>query len=108
MVIAKLDRLGRSLAHLAPLLAEMDDRGVALVSVAETFDSGSPSGRLLRGILSSFAEHERDVIRERTRGGVARRVQAGGWAEGRARRTGTGWTAQGRSPGSSSRNEKRR
>ncbi|MDP9397688.1 MAG: recombinase family protein [Actinomycetota bacterium] len=50
VVIAKLDRLGRSLRHLAPTLGEMDDRGVALVSVAETFDSGSASGRLLRGI----------------------------------------------------------
>ncbi len=82
VVIAKLDRLGRSLRHLAPMLGEMDDRGVALVSVAETFDSGSASGRLLRGILSSFAEHERDVIRERTRGGVAKRVAAGGWGGG--------------------------
>jgi DNA invertase Pin-like site-specific DNA recombinase len=63
IVVAKLDRLGRSMRHLVVLLGELDDRGVRLVSVAEGFDSQTPSGRLQRNILGSFAEFEREQSR---------------------------------------------
>ena len=84
IVVAKLDRLGRSMRHLAALLGELDDRGVRLVSVAEGFDSQTPSGRLQRNILGSFAEFEREQIRERTMSGVAATVRDGFWPGGPA------------------------
>jgi site-specific DNA recombinase len=84
IVVAKLDRLYRSMRHLAPLLGALDDQGVALVSIAESFDSASPSGRLMRTILGGFAEHERDVISERTTAGRLARLREGGWTGGEA------------------------
>ncbi len=69
VLVAKLDRLSRSMGNLSPLLADLDGRGVALVSIAESFDSASPAGRLMRNMLGSMAEWERDVIRERTTSG---------------------------------------
>lgn len=84
IVVAKLDRLGRSMRHLASLLGELDDRGVRLVSVAEGFDSQTPSGRLQRNILGSFAEFEREQIRERTMSGIAAVVRDGFWPGGPA------------------------
>lgn len=65
VIVAKLDRIGRSMRHLAALLGELDDRGVNLVSVSEAFDSSTPAGRLQRNMLGSFAEFEREQIRER-------------------------------------------
>lgn len=82
VIVAKLDRLGRSMRHLSPLIGELDDQGVALVSVADNFDSSTPSGRMVRNMLGSVAEFERDLIRERTLAGRAARVRDGGWGGG--------------------------
>ena len=82
IVVAKLDRLGRSMRHLVVLLAELDDRGVRLVSVAEGFDSQTPAGRLQRNILGSFAEFEREQIRERTTSGLLAVAREGFWPGG--------------------------
>ncbi len=79
VVVAKLDRFGRSMRHLARLLGELDDLEVAFVSVAEAFDSSTSSGRLQRNILSSFADFERDQIRERTTAGKMAVLEKGGW-----------------------------
>lgn len=82
IVVAKLDRLGRSMRNLSALLGELDDRGIRLVSVAEAFDSATASGRLQRNILGSFAEFEREQIRERTSSGVASVARQGFWPGG--------------------------
>lgn len=82
IVVAKLDRLYRSMRHLAPLLGELDDTGVALVSIAENIDSSTVGGRMLRGMLGLFAEMERDTILERTSSGRRARVAQGGWGGG--------------------------
>jgi DNA invertase Pin-like site-specific DNA recombinase len=83
VVVAKLDRFGRSMRHLSTLLGELDDRGVRFVSVSEAFDSSSPSGRLHRAILGSFAEFERERIIERTTTGKAAVAREGRWPGGR-------------------------
>ena len=65
VVVTKLDRIGRSMRHLAALLGDLDDLGVRLVSVSEAFDSTTAAGRLQRNMLASFAEFEREQIRDR-------------------------------------------
>lgn len=82
IVVSKLDRLGRSMRHLVGLLGELDDRGVRVVSVAEGFDSQTPAGRLQRNILGSFAEYEREQIRERTTSGLVATARDGFWPGG--------------------------
>ena len=82
VLVAKLDRLGRTMRGLTALLADWDERGVRLVSVAESFDSASPSGRLMRNMLGAFAEFERERIAERTMDGIEAVVASGGWPGG--------------------------
>ena len=67
VIIAKLDRLTRSVKDLAELLERLTRRGVSLVSVAESLDTGSASGRLVLNIMVSVSQWEREAIGERTR-----------------------------------------
>jgi len=70
VVVAKLDRLARSVRHLTTLAAELAALGVDLVVLDQSIDTGTPSGRLLFHVLGSIAEFERDLIRERTAAGM--------------------------------------
>lgn len=67
VIIAKLDRLTRSVKDLAELLERFTRRGVALVSVAESLDTGTAAGRLVLNIMVSVSQWEREAIGERTR-----------------------------------------
>jgi site-specific DNA recombinase len=67
VIVAKLDRLTRSVRDLADLLELFTRRGVSLVSVAESLDTGSASGRLVLNIMVSVSQWEREAIGERTR-----------------------------------------
>lgn len=67
VIVAKLDRITRSVKDLAELLERFSRRGVALVSVAESLDTATASGRLVMNLLMSVAQWEREVIGERTR-----------------------------------------
>lgn len=82
VVVAKLDRIGRSMRNLAQLMGTLDDAGVALVSISESFDSLTPAGRLQRNMLGSFAEFERATIRERVGAGIEATALAGHWPSG--------------------------
>lgn len=82
VVVAKLDRFGRSVRHLSALLGELDDLGVRFVSVAENIDGSTSVGRLQRTLLSSFAEFERDRIRERMMDGIMAVAREGYWPGG--------------------------
>lgn len=66
VVIAKLDRLTRSVKDLAELLERFNRRGVSLVSVADALDTRSASGRLVINIMVSVSQWEREAIGERT------------------------------------------
>jgi len=70
VVVAKLDRLARSVRHLTILAAELAALGVDLVALDQSIDTGTRSGRLLFHVLGSIAEFERDLIRERTAAGM--------------------------------------
>ena len=70
IVIESLSRLGRSVKNLAELMEVFNSRNIRLISLKETIDTTSPTGRLLFTILSSLAQFERDVLVERTREGL--------------------------------------
>jgi DNA invertase Pin-like site-specific DNA recombinase len=70
IVIAKLDRLARSVRHLVELSGELEALGVDLVVRDPAIDTSTPTGRLLFHVLSSIAEFERDLIRERFNAGL--------------------------------------
>ena len=73
VVCYKLDRLGRSLVHLAQMIGEFDTCGVALVCPSQGIDTraDNPAGRLQMHVLMAVAEFERSLIRERTKAGLA-------------------------------------
>lgn len=75
-----VDRLGRSLQHLVAGLGDLQASGVGLYLHKQGLDTSTPSGRAMFGMLSVFAEFERDLIRERVRAGmkVAKAEQASG------------------------------
>jgi DNA invertase Pin-like site-specific DNA recombinase len=73
VVVWKLDRLGRSLIHMVQVVDDLLGKGVHVVSATEPhMDSTTPQGRLMRNILGSMAEYERELIRERIRAGLER------------------------------------
>ena len=74
LVVWKLDRLGRSLAHLVETVTKLNDRGVGLkvlTGQGAQIDTTTASGRLVFGIFASLAEFERELIRERTMAGLS-------------------------------------
>jgi DNA invertase Pin-like site-specific DNA recombinase len=70
IVIWKLDRLGRNLAHLIRLTTLLMEKKVGLISLNDPIDTTTPQGRLVFGIFASLAEFERELIRERTQAGL--------------------------------------
>src|ERR1700683_2745917 len=67
VIVAKLDRLTRSVKDLCELLERFERRGVWLISVAESLDTGSAAGRLVINIITSVSLWEREGLGERTR-----------------------------------------
>jgi DNA invertase Pin-like site-specific DNA recombinase len=70
LVVWRLDRLARSLHQLIQTVEDLEHRGIALKSLTEAIDTGTPGGRLVFHIFGSIAEFERAIIRERTKAGV--------------------------------------
>jgi DNA invertase Pin-like site-specific DNA recombinase len=70
IVVARLDRLGRSLAHLVATVTELGERGVGVRSLHEQLDTTSATGRLTMHIFAGLAEFERELTRERTHAGL--------------------------------------
>jgi DNA invertase Pin-like site-specific DNA recombinase len=72
VVVYKLDRLGRSLQHLAQLIEEFAAHGTALVSTSQGIDTSesNPAGKFTLHILAAVAEFERSNILERIKVGI--------------------------------------
>lgn len=70
VVVESLSRLGRSVKNLSELMEKFNTEDIRLVSLKETIDTKSSTGRLLFTILSSLAQFERDVLAKRTREGL--------------------------------------
>lgn len=77
VIVAKLDRLTRSVKDLCELLERFERRGVALVSVAESLDTGSAAGRLVINIMTAVSQWEREAIGERTRDAMSHKRAQG-------------------------------
>jgi putative DNA-invertase from lambdoid prophage Rac len=71
VLVWRLDRWGRSVTDLLVTLQELEHLGVGFVSLTEALDLTTPAGRAMAGLLSVFSEFEREVLRERTRAGLA-------------------------------------
>ena len=82
IVVYKIDRLSRSLMDFARLVEVFDRKGVAFVSVTQSFNTTTSMGRLTLNILLSFAQFEREVIGERIRDKFAASRKKGMWMGG--------------------------
>lgn len=71
LVVPKLDRLARSVPDARAIAAQLEARGVRLALGASVHDPGDPMGKMFFNILATFAEFEADLIRLRTREGMA-------------------------------------
>lgn len=73
IIVVKLDRLARSLSHFAQLIGELNDLKVSLIVPGQNIDTSesNPASRFTITILAAVAELERDLIRERTKAGLA-------------------------------------
>ncbi len=70
LVVARLDRLARSLSHLLSVIAELDAKGAHFKSLADPIDTTTPQGRFALQVLGAVAELERALIQERTKDGL--------------------------------------
>ncbi|EIE9938037.1 TPA: recombinase family protein [Kluyvera ascorbata] len=72
LLVWKIDRLGRSLAHLVQTVEALRERGVGFRSLTDAgIDTTTRNGKLLFNLFATLAEFERDLIRERTKAGLA-------------------------------------
>jgi len=72
LLVWRLDRLGRSMAHLVTLVAALQERGIGFRSLCDgAIDTTTASGELVFNIFSALAQFERRLIQERTRAGLA-------------------------------------
>lgn len=77
LVVTRLDRLGRSLPGALRTVQDLADRDIGLQALDVELDTATATGRLMLNMLLMLADWERDLLRERTREGVARARAAG-------------------------------
>ncbi|SEM71046.1 Site-specific DNA recombinase [Roseovarius tolerans] len=77
LVVTKLDRLARSVAHLLEVLEVISSKGAALRILSMGIDTGTATGKLMLTILGGVAEFEREIMLERQREGIAKAKAAG-------------------------------
>jgi len=72
LYITKLDRLGRSTLHLTQIFDKLEKQGVDIVVLDQNIDTTTPIGKLLFNVLSSIAEFETEIRKERQLEGIAK------------------------------------
>lgn len=82
VVVYKADRLSRSLFDFAKILEFFDKHGVSFTSVTESFSTATASGRLMLGMIMSFAQYERELSSERVRDKIDASKKLGMWMGG--------------------------
>src|SRR6478736_2426841 len=73
VLAVKLDRLGRSVLNVVTLVQRLKALNVSVICTSQGIDNRdeNPCGTMVMGIMASFAQFERDIIRERTKAGLA-------------------------------------
>jgi DNA invertase Pin-like site-specific DNA recombinase len=71
LVVKKLDRLARSLKNLIHLVETLRERNIEMQSIDDSIDTSTPQGKFFFHVFGAVAEFERDLIRQRTKDGVA-------------------------------------
>ena len=71
LVVVRIDRLARSLSHLLEVIERLEGKGAFFRSLQHPIDTASPQGKFKVQVLGAAAEFERDLIRERTKAGLA-------------------------------------
>ncbi len=82
LIVTKLDRLARNVAHMWEVLNRLEAKGVALRIVNMGIDTATPTGKLILNVLGGVAQFEREMMLERQREGIAR-AKAEGKYKGR-------------------------
>jgi DNA invertase Pin-like site-specific DNA recombinase len=77
MVVTKLDRLARSVAHLCKIIDTLESKGVDLKILNLNLETGTATGKLMLTMLGAVAEFEREMMLERQREGIAKAKSAG-------------------------------
>ena len=77
LVITRLDRLARSVVHLAQLAKRFQNEGIDLLVLDQNIDTGTSTGRLMFNMLASIAEFENDLRTERQAEGIAKAKENG-------------------------------
>jgi len=70
LYVWRLDRLGRSLKHIIDLVLSLSEKGIIIKGLTDGVDTSTVNGRLFLNIMTSLAEYERELIRERTKAGL--------------------------------------
>ena len=82
VIVYKMDRLTRSPKDFYHLIELFEQYNVVFISVTERFDTSTPSGRLLRNIMLTFAQFERELASERVKDKMLQRAAKGMWNGG--------------------------
>ena len=83
LVITKIDRIARSVAHLCEIEARLYAKGASLKVINPSLDTSTPTGRLIFNMVAAIAQFEREIMLERQREGIAK-AKAEGKYKGRA------------------------
>jgi DNA invertase Pin-like site-specific DNA recombinase len=83
LVITKIDRIARSVAHLCEIEARLQAKGASLKVLTPQLDTSTPIGRLVFNMVGAIAQFEREIMLERQREGIAK-AKAEGKYKGRA------------------------
>jgi Site-specific recombinases, DNA invertase Pin homologs len=86
LVVTKLDRVARSVVAGSELIDELNKRGVKVNILNMGIIDNTPTGKLLRNVMLSFAEFERDLIVQRTQEGKEIAKRKPGFREGRPKK----------------------
>ena len=83
LVITKIDRVARSVAHLCAIEARLHAKGASLKVLSPELDTSTPMGRLVFNMVGAIAQFEREIMLERQREGIAKAKREGKY-KGRA------------------------
>jgi len=70
LVVWKLDRMGRSISHLIDVINSLNGKNIGFVSLQESIDTTTATGKLIFHIFAALAQFERELIKERVQAGL--------------------------------------